>query len=203
MPVMGRTFSGSKKIMVFIDGGYIRKQTKDLLGSDQIKYGSLVSTLVSRCLYGDLHPQLIRAFYYDAEPKDGIKNVKSDDEARLHNNIVNEILPPLRDYFDNIRKTNFFDVRLGELIITSNGSKRQKGVDTLIAIDMITKAFQNQYDEAILIAGDRDFVKVVEAVKHIGPIVSGAYFENHISEELKLEFDRRFVLTKNEIKLFV
>lgn len=37
----------------------------------------------------------------------------------------------------------------------------QKGVDTLIALDMILKAFQDYYDFAFLLAGDANFVDIV------------------------------------------
>jgi uncharacterized LabA/DUF88 family protein len=46
-------------------------------------------------------------------------------------------------------------------------------VDTLIAIDMISKAYENHYDVDILLAGDDDFLDVVNAVKNAGKRVYG------------------------------
>lgn len=40
------------------------------------------------------------------------------------------------------------------------------GVDTLIAIDTVTKAYQNHYDVAVLLEGDDDFIDVVKAMKN-------------------------------------
>ena len=37
-----------------------------------------------------------------------------------------------------------------------------------MAIDALTKAYQNQYDVAIFLLGDRDFIPLVEAVKDTG-----------------------------------
>ena len=51
-----------------------------------------------------------------------------------------------------IRNTDRFDVRLGHAIITGDLEFRQKGVDLLIGIDMINKAYEKQYDIAVLVA---------------------------------------------------
>ena len=77
------------------------------------------------------------------------------------------------------------------------GSFKQKGVDTLIAIDMLSKAYENHYDVAVLLAGDEDFLDVVNSVKNAGKRVFGAFFEKHISPELKDSFDKRLHLVDN------
>lgn len=201
MGIQGRTYSGSKRVMIFIDGGYIRRQIKEFFGDDNLNYNSFISDLKTKSLDGDRHPELIRAFYYDAsinmkEMELWAKTMGLDDidwEEIERKRISQE------EYLDKIRGRDFLHVKEGSLVLSGNGGFRQKGVDSLIAIDMITKAYQNQYDEAILVAGDRDFVNVVEAVKHVGPIVAGAYFDDHISRELKLAFDKRHIITKGEI----
>ena len=81
-----------------------------------------------------------------------------------------------------------YDIKLGRLTKTNSGFK-QKWVDSLIAIDMIAKAYQNHYDIAILVAGDDDFSDVVNAVKDAGKRVIGAYFSHNISENLVNSFD--------------
>ena len=91
------------------------------------------------------------------------------------------------------------EVKLSDLIKTSKGYK-QKGVDTLIAIDMITKAYLNHYDVAYLVAGDGDFVNVVKAVKnYTGKIVIGVFEPTSTSEELLRVFDLRRPISKEEI----
>lgn len=56
---------------------------------------------------------------------------------------------------------------------------------------MLTHAFQRNYDIAILAAGDRDFVPLVEEVKRYGAVVWGCYFDGHgLAKELKRTFDR-------------
>lgn len=52
----------------------------------------------------------------------------------------------------------------------------EKGVDTRIATDMISLAWEDAYDTAVLISADRDFVPVVEFLKTKGKrIIHGAF----------------------------
>jgi len=86
------------------------------------------------------------------------------------------------------------------LIISSKEDPRQKGVDSQIAIDMITKAFQSQYDYAVLLGGDADLIPIVEAVKHVGPNVMLAYFqESNYSDELTHVVDRRHPMNRQTL----
>jgi uncharacterized LabA/DUF88 family protein len=112
---------------------------------------------------------------------------------------MSDLLDDQKHYCNDIRMLDLFDVRLGKLAWNAKGETRQKGVDSLIAIDMITKAYENQYDEAILLAGDSDFLEIVKSVKSIGPVVSGVYFENNTSRDLIFEFDKRQVLRIDEL----
>jgi uncharacterized LabA/DUF88 family protein len=69
----------------------------------------------------------------------------------------------------------------------------QKRVDTLIAVDMLSKTYENHYDIAILLSGDEDHMPVVDAVKNTGKRVFGIFFESGISPMLKEYFDAYFV----------
>ena len=73
---------------------------------------------------------------------------------------------------------------------------KQKGVGTLIAIDMLSKTYENHYDVAVLISGDHDFLDLVRAVKNTGKQVFGVFSEKTTSSDLKDSFDREFDLEK-------
>jgi uncharacterized LabA/DUF88 family protein len=60
----------------------------------------------------------------------------------------------LNTYFERIKETELYEVRLGRLIKDGSGSYKQKGVDVSMAIDMLTKAYESHYDVAVLLAGD-------------------------------------------------
>ena len=46
-----------------------------------------------------------------------------------------------------------------------NGSQVEKGVDVALAVDMVTLAFKDRYDVAILVSSDADFRAAIETVK--------------------------------------
>ena len=69
-----------------------------------------------------------------------------------------------------------------------------KGVDISLTKDMLSHAFNNHYDVAILIAGDGDYVPLVEEVKHLGKRVSVIFFSEAagLSPALRLAADDFF-----------
>jgi len=70
-----------------------------------------------------------------------------------------------------------------------------------MAIDIVTKAYQNQYDIATLLAEDDDFVDVVKTVKDIaGKRVVGVAFEWNLSPLLKEAFDTYAKLDERILK---
>lgn len=60
----------------------------------------------------------------------------------------------------------------------------EKGTDINIAVDMLSGAFHNSYDVAILLSADQDFKKVVETVKSMGKVVELALPSNARAGEL-------------------
>ncbi len=52
----------------------------------------------------------------------------------------------------------------------------EKGIDVHIAIDMVHLASQNNYDVAILVSGDTDFLPAVKLAKKFGKHVTVAAF---------------------------
>ena len=177
--------------MIFIDGGYLRSEIIRKFGHDRIDYWSLFGFLINNCSYGaSLHMEIIRIYYYDA-----IVDYKENKEKHL----IQE------SYFDNIRKINNYEVKLGRLIKTSKeDGYRQKGVDVLLAIDMISKAHLGHYDVALLLAGDDDYLDMVKSVKDLtGKRVYGAYFEHNASKRLIESFDKRIPITDDIIPNFL
>ena len=61
---------------------------------------------------------------------------------------------------------------------------KQKEVDMEMGIQIVSRAFKNEYDTAIVITGDRDFLPAIENVKKMGKRVEGAGFLQHRSKKL-------------------
>jgi len=99
-----------------------------------------------------MQPDLVRAYYYDAIP---------DDENKLEGE--------RKKLLTNFEQLDNYQLRKGRLKDGRNptelGKRKQKGVDILLSIDMLSKAYENHYDIAIILSGDDDFLDLVEAIK--------------------------------------
>ena len=74
-------------------------------------------------------------------------------------------------------------------------SSRAKGVDIALSRDLLRDAFMDNFDVALLIAGDGDYVPLISEVKRFGKVVYVAFFEaTGLSSELRLNADRFFSL---------
>ncbi len=60
-----------------------------------------------------------------------------------------------------------YEVRLGKLAFR-NGEFEQKGVDTLLSIDLVNLAASGKISDAVLMAGDSDFIPAVKVAKNYG-----------------------------------
>ena len=74
----------------------------------------------------------------------------------------------------------------------------EKGVDILIATDMLTGALRNCYDTAIIVSGDGDFAPVLEEIKRAGKQIENATFSSCRSDALINASDLFIELTKTD-----
>ena len=170
-------------------GGYLREGLKKEFGDDRISlegFQGLVHFLVDLVGYANIKGELVRTYYYDAIVDESEKKKRREQSL----------------FFDMMRHVPFCTVRLGRLIKTGEGY-RQKGVDIMMAIDMLSKAYANHYEIAILLAGDGDFVDLVEAVKDVGKRIYGAYVAEHVSKDLLESFDLAVTLTRENLKRLI
>lgn len=168
----GGATSFARRVMVFIDGGYLRSNVRTLTGNEEFDLLHFPWKLATKYIKGRFFPDLIRVYYYDA-----LVDTEHQD------------YPEQRQFFDSLNSIPLVEVKLGSLVQTPNG-RRQKSVDIFMSIDVLTKAFENHYDVAILVCGDRDFIPLVESVKdNTGKMIFGFGFEKHYSVELSREFD--------------
>ncbi|GBC73206.1 hypothetical protein HRbin04_00602 [archaeon HR04] len=175
------------------------------MGIEKVNYNTLAklfTKLVPNVFKQDLYygsriemiSELVKIFYYDAQYDIEIINQELYKKLDELQHLIETIkkFNELKTYFNSIKNHHpYYDVRLGR-IVKINGEPRQKGVDTLLVLDMITMAYQDQYDIAVLVGGDRDFVPAVNIVKNLGKHVYGYYFAKHIADELLNSFDVKF-----------
>lgn len=81
--------------------------------------------------------------------------------------------------------------------IPRGGGYIQKGVDTLIATDMVSMAFLNHYDVAVLVSGDGDLAPAVDAIKDAGRQIIAAMFPRSRSTAVATSADQEIKLDIN------
>jgi uncharacterized LabA/DUF88 family protein len=99
------------------------------------------------------------------------------------------------DYRDKIRSKLREEKFEPVLFKKKNG--REKGVDIALTKEMLVHAFNKNFDVGYLVAGDEDYVGLVNEVKRFGPIVRGTFFNHGLSNELRLTFDSFEYLGQN------
>jgi len=70
------------------------------------------------------------------------------------------------------------------------GGKGEKGVDLAVAREMLVHGFNRNYDTAILVAGDEDYVGLIQDIKRMGMTTVGMFLESAaLSPVLRVEVD--------------
>jgi len=79
---------------------------------------------------------------------------------------VDPLLDPIeimkREKFYYFLKKQGFTVVKIPLKIHRDGTREEKEIDTSIAVDMIANAYENNFDTAVLVGGDRDYRPVIK-----------------------------------------
>ena len=149
------------KMAIFIDGGYINHLFKDnfVIGNYSIDYEKFV-----KWISGD--STILRAYYYDCLPYKPFNSTR----------IERERFSKKQKFFFSLEKIPRFCVRQGKLAYrgdddTGHPIFTQKGVDLLLGMDLGSIVSTRKVDEVAIVAGDSDFIPVVEFAKKEGVIV--------------------------------
>ncbi len=174
---------GTERLMIFIDGSNLFHGLRYL--NIKIDYSKLVEFLREG-------RYLVRAYFYTAVPqeKDVKKGTPEWDSLMRQRRFLDELsLMGIKVKTANLRKL-------------PSGEYLEKEVDIMLATDMLSLAFQDAYDTAILVSGDSDFIHTVEEVQRIGKRVENATFKKTSSFNLRKTCDR-FILLDEHINRFV
>lgn len=69
-------------------------------------------------------------------------------------------------------------------------TQKTKGVDIAFATDVLSNAYLNNYEAAVLVAGDGDYLPLVEEIKHAGKLALLWFFDDaSLSPQLRLACD--------------
>ena len=78
----------------------------------------------------------------------------------------------------------------GHVFKKTRKEEKSKGVDIALSKDMLSHAFMGNFSIAVLVAGDGDYVPLVEEVKRLGKQVFVGFFSKGLNDELRLASDQ-------------
>jgi len=80
----------------------------------------------------------------------------------------------------------FFEIRKKPLQFTKDKGIFQKGVDVQMAVDLVSNAYLNNYDIAVLFSGDIDLLESLKLVKSLGKhVILFSHYKNIAQEMIK------------------
>ena len=164
--------NADQRVMVFIDGSNLYHVLDQNCSRHDVQFDKLARKLANG-------RDLRRIYYYNIRQESDRPDGRVDQDRFLH----------------SLYDTPYVEVRLGI------GKQRrdqvvEKGVDVMLATDLVVRAYQDQYDTAILVSGDGDFYPAIQAVKDRGKQVEVAAFESNISAEASRVADLHIKMTK-------
>lgn len=93
-----------------------------------------------------------------------------------------------RAFIDRLERTPDFEVKTKPLL-HHEGRLYEKGVDVLIAVDMLWNGLKGYCDEVVLVSGDADLVEAVKRLMDNGVRVVVAMFHEHVADILERAAD--------------
>ncbi|MDA1297162.1 MAG: NYN domain-containing protein [Chloroflexi bacterium] len=162
-----------ERVMIFIDGSNLYHVLGQTCGRHDLQFDKFAQKLANG-------RDLRRVYYYN------IRQEAFEDRSNAADQ--DKFLASLYD-------TPYLEVKLG--IWKQRGATMvEKGVDVMLAVDLVTHAYADHYDSAIIVSGDADFYPALQAVKNFGKHVEVAAFDQNISSEASRVADLHIRLTK-------
>jgi len=169
------------RLMIFIDGSNLYHSLKGHFKRTDIDIGKFVQKLLEK-------RRLVRIYYYNAI----VGRREEPDRYRDQ-----------QAFFASVNAIPYCELRLGRLVYINwpNAPPYEKGVDIQLTTDLLTHSFKNNYDVAVLVAGDSDYVGALQAVKDNGKNVEVALFgKERTSRPLREVADKVITLDRRLLK---
>jgi len=158
------------RAVVFIDNGYLSKILKNHFEGVSIHYGDFSDNICGDC-------ERLRTYVYECMPYQS--NPPTEEESKRY--------ASMDRFISSLKKIPRVEVKLGKLqkirIDDQHFIFKQKMVDVLLSVDLVRLSWSKQIQDAILVAGDRDYVPAVRAAKDAGVLVK-LYYKKPVHDEL-------------------
>lgn len=168
----------NERVQIFIDGANFYKALEKECATHRLDYGKFATRVVAG-------RKLVRINYY-------ISTLNAGKEAEAARN--------QQKFLRALQATPFVTIKTRPLHYkAAEKGKGEKGIDILLASDMLSQAHVNGYDTAILVSGDGDFAPVLDEIKKMGKRVENACFKSSRSDALVTVADVFIELDKNTV----
>jgi hypothetical protein len=193
LPRSGAAMAG-RRWMLFVDGENLTIRAQEAVKTNAL-HGHF-GFEVGQYYEPDIFVWFTRAYAIDCSPWLGTLN----GVMWLPTNLRGINLEAERAYYytcadgDDARltdiSTRLWNLRFHAEVFHKPKGRKAKGVDICMAKDILSHGFLGNYDIAVLVAGDKDYLPLVEEVKRLGKRVVLWFFDGHgTSPELKLAAD--------------
>ncbi len=159
-----------ERVMIFIDGSNLYYSLKNLK-IYSVDFQKLIQLLIKDKL-------LISTFYYNAPLNISINPKKYWKQQKFFNELSE--IPDFKVVLCKLRKHKRKD---GNFVFDV------KGDDVHLAVDLVSGAYEDLYDTAIIVSGDEDFIPAIKKAQKLGKKVVNAYFKSSSSASLKKTCD--------------
>ncbi|KKS42096.1 hypothetical protein A3E04_02850 [Candidatus Kuenenbacteria bacterium RIFCSPHIGHO2_12_FULL_42_14] len=176
-----------KRLAVFIDGSnfYFKLKSLEIKNLSRFNFRGLIDWLAR-------DREIVSAGYYV-----GVVRAKPNDERGQ------KLRRAQRDLFNFLNsRAQRITVHRGYLMKNDNAF-HEKGVDVKIATDLLVGAYENLYDEALIISSDTDLIPAMEKVKHLGKAVEYIGFGHQPALAMQTFATISRLLIKDELKSFI
>jgi uncharacterized LabA/DUF88 family protein len=171
-----------RKAIFFIDGSNFYHNSKAVMG----KQGNIDFKKLAKFICDEFKLELKQIRYYNSIPD------ISDDKDVYYKHI---------EFLDNLKKEEILVKTRKLKKIKQLNIKIEKGIDVMIASDMIRETLvEKQCEVCILISGDADFIPAMEILKDAGYEVIISSPQVGFSNELRQGKFRYLVLKKEDLE---
>jgi len=160
------------RVAIFIDGSNLYHSLEENCRRFDVDFAGFANKLCNG-------RSLFRIYYY---------NVLRDQDRNP------QAYQDQQKFLSALYNTPYLEVRLGTSKLRGDVAV-EKGVDIMMATDLLKLAWDDLYDVAVLVSGDGDFAYAVKTVKNMGKHVEVAAFQTNLSWELANEADDRNFFT--------
>lgn len=178
-----------ERVMVFIDGSNFYHGLRRSFGHAKVNFQGFCGLLCTP------NRRLVHSHYYNVPLRQAGNPAQYAAQQRFHS---------------ELRKLPHFSLHLGRLVDRDRDEncpncahtykvsyQTEKGVDIQLASHMLSFAFDNQYDTAVLVTNDGDFAPVVAEVLRLNKKVENAEFSFRLPSYLSKQCSNVISLDQN------